>query len=317
MANRCSDNQLYIFNGRTLGDFIGKYTCHTKRGSSIVDYFILSRSLSKAIFNMYVHDISLFSDHCMLTMNFKICTDNVLDDSILGSELDKNCIPLPDNFTWSEGAKKKYQEAFDTQEMRNTISDIENEAESDNVNVQSLVNKLTDIMLLAGNKTLLRRSFKYKRENICKVNKKRYDYDCRNVLRELKSAKNAFNRNVFNYALRMRYYTKFKEYKRLVKYKKRKHKEALTNMLCNAMENDPNNAWKIINELKNDALPADKAEKINRNQWFVHFRNLLHNNTNTIDNDRQKAIKEELNQFEKSFQTGGLDYKITEKEIVN
>ena len=43
-------------------------------------------------------------------------------------------------------------------------------------------------------------------------------------------------------------------------------------MLSNAMENDPHNAWKIINELKIDALPADKAEKINRNQWFVHFR---------------------------------------------
>ena len=253
LTDLCSDNQLYILNGRTLGDFIGKYTCHTKRGSSVVDYFISSRSLSNAIFNMYVHDISLFSDHCMLTMNFKTCADNVLDDSLFGSELHNNCIPLPDNFTWSEGAKQKYQEAFDTQEMRNKISDIENEAESDNANVQSLVNKLTDVMLLAGNKTLHRRSFKYKRKNICKVNKKWYDYDCRNVLRELKSAKNAFNRNVFNHVLRVRYYTKFKEYKRLVKYKKRKHKEALTNMLSNAMENDPHNAWKIINELKNDA----------------------------------------------------------------
>ena len=28
------------------------------------------------------------------------------------------------------------------------------------------------------------------------------------------------------------------------------------------MENDPQSAWKIINELKNDSLPADKAEKL-------------------------------------------------------
>ena len=27
------------------------------------------------------------------------------------------------------------------------------------------------------------------------------------------------------------------------------------------MENDPQTAWKIINEVKNDSLPADKAEK--------------------------------------------------------
>ena len=32
--------------------------------------------------------------------------------------------------------------------------------------------------------------------------------------------------------------------------------------------------------------------------------------------DKKLLIKEELNQFERSFQTGGLDYKITEKEII-
>ena len=60
-------------------------------------------------------------------------------------------------------------------------------------------------------------------------------------------------------------------------------------MLRNALENDPQTAWKIINELKNDSLPADKAEKINRTEWFSHFRDLLRSDTNKIDNDKQKA----------------------------
>ena len=59
-------------------------------------------------------------------------------------------------------------------------------------------------------------------------------------------------------------------------------------MLSNAIENDPQTAWKIINELKNDSLPADKAEKINRTQWFTHFRVLLRSNEHHIDSDRQK-----------------------------
>lgn len=46
-------------------------------------------------------------------------------------------------------------------------------------------------------------------------------------------------------------------------------------MLSSAMENDPQSAWKILNELKTDSLPADKAEKINRTQWFTNFRDLL------------------------------------------
>ena len=134
--------------------------------------------------------------------------------------------------------------------MKNKISDIEKEVQLQNVHVQSLIDKLTDVMIFAGNKTLLKRSLKVKRKHICKVNKKWYDKECRSVLREVKSAKNAFNRNTFNSTLRMQYYSKFKEYKRLVKYKKRKYKECLTNMLSSAMENDPQTAWKITNELK-------------------------------------------------------------------
>ena len=60
-------------------------------------------------------------------------------------------------------------------------------------------------------------------------------------------------------------------------------------MLSNAIENDPQTAWKIINELKNDSLPADKAEKNNRKQWFTHFRDLLRSNTYQIDSDSQKT----------------------------
>ena len=41
------------------------------------------------------------------------------------------------------------------------------------------------------------------------------------------------------------------------------------------METDPQAAWKIIHELKNESLPSDKAEKINRTQWYKHFKDLL------------------------------------------
>ena len=55
LVDLCIDNQMYILNGRTLGDFCGKFTCHTPRGSSVVDYFILSYSLSNEILSMNVN----------------------------------------------------------------------------------------------------------------------------------------------------------------------------------------------------------------------------------------------------------------------
>lgn len=71
---------MYILNGLTLGDFRGKFTCYTPRGSSVIDYFISSRSLSNSIYNMHVHDVSLFSDHCAISM--KICTDSLIDNEV-------------------------------------------------------------------------------------------------------------------------------------------------------------------------------------------------------------------------------------------
>ena len=49
----------------------------------------------------------------------------------------------------------------------------------------------------------------------------------------------------------------------------------LTDMLSKTMETDPKAVWKTIHELKNESLPSDKAEKINRTQWYSHFRDLL------------------------------------------
>ncbi|CAG2223372.1 unnamed protein product [Mytilus edulis] len=41
----CVQTGLRILNGRTRGDFIGQLTCHNPRGSSVVDYFIVSEEL--------------------------------------------------------------------------------------------------------------------------------------------------------------------------------------------------------------------------------------------------------------------------------
>lgn len=40
LVDICIDNQMYLLNGRTLGDLTGKFTCHTFRGSSVIDYYI-------------------------------------------------------------------------------------------------------------------------------------------------------------------------------------------------------------------------------------------------------------------------------------
>ena len=61
----CRINDLVIANGRTIGDLFGKYTCHQKRGSSVVDYLISSYKATENIVNFSVGDyLPTLSDHC-------------------------------------------------------------------------------------------------------------------------------------------------------------------------------------------------------------------------------------------------------------
>ena len=61
LINLCIDNQLYLLNGRTLGNLTGKFTCHTPRGSSIVDYILTNSSLSTLVQSMNISDITFLT----------------------------------------------------------------------------------------------------------------------------------------------------------------------------------------------------------------------------------------------------------------
>lgn len=82
------------------------------------------------------------------------------------------------------------------------------------MNIKTIIEEITGVTVLAGNKSLVRKSFNPKKKEKEKtVNKKWYDKDCRSLLKELDSMKNCFNRNVSDNDLRIRYYKTFWEYK--------------------------------------------------------------------------------------------------------
>ena len=45
-----------------------------------------------------------------------------------------------------------------------------------------MIDNITDVIVLTGNKSLVRKSFKPTKRKIQKVNKKLYDKDCRSLL---------------------------------------------------------------------------------------------------------------------------------------
>jgi hypothetical protein len=76
-----------ILNGRTTGDCIGKLTCFTPNGCSVVDYFIIPEKLLSNTSFFKVHNLlGDLSDHCQISVLLNIqCNIKVEIDGSQGT----------------------------------------------------------------------------------------------------------------------------------------------------------------------------------------------------------------------------------------
>ena len=73
LLNLCQGSKLRIVNGRVgLDKGIGKYTCFTKRGKSVVDYVLASSEFLKSFYLFEVGALSEVSDHCPLLFELRL-----------------------------------------------------------------------------------------------------------------------------------------------------------------------------------------------------------------------------------------------------
>lgn len=114
----CIGSSLRIVNGRSFGDSMGKFTCFTSRGSSVVDYTIVSQDLLQQLLYFHVSDfISTLSDaHCKLSWNllasFKPCLDS------------KQYNNMPDKYIWNDKSSEDFLDALHHTDIKRKINDF-------------------------------------------------------------------------------------------------------------------------------------------------------------------------------------------------
>ena len=90
----CKTCDLRIVNGRTSGDSFGRITCHSPKGISTVDYFIVSHEMLNLIGNFVVKEPTIFSDHsqliCWLNLFLPISAESRLINQKLRSSIFQN-----------------------------------------------------------------------------------------------------------------------------------------------------------------------------------------------------------------------------------
>ena len=86
---------------------------------------------------------------------------------------DESSMPYaPDRFVWSEISKANYQEAFSNQVIQDKIDNIKHEVISDKIDVDAIVNSISDIIVSATDMSLKRKSYRMKKKKTRKINKK-------------------------------------------------------------------------------------------------------------------------------------------------
>ena len=87
-----------------------------------------------------------------------------------------------------------------------------------------------------------------------------YTNDCKEMKRRLNQVKKLLEKNPSKQDLRALYYNTRKQYKKLVKYQRRKYEENLTHKLEHLYSNDKNAFWKHLKSMKKTT--NDEALKI-------------------------------------------------------
>ena len=100
LVKLCIENELVTLNGRTKGDFVGRFTCNTYNGSSVMDYAAVSHNLLPLI-NIFLVDYPTeFSDHSCLNVIMRIKKPKQPD-------INNHLLDKPISFIWDETKKQK------------------------------------------------------------------------------------------------------------------------------------------------------------------------------------------------------------------
>lgn len=330
LVNACINNNLYILNGRTLGDVHGNYTCFTYNGCSTVDYIICSKVLFKHVIYMKVNKLTVYSDHCSIEMKISlpIKLNENKDTEQIRQRYNKYSTKtklIEQIHKWDQNSHEKLQLVLNTQNIKALLLEIGDDIEKTNQvieisNKSKCINNITNklsLTLTTAAKQALGTKTKTNRIRKKKKLKKWFDNDCFSLRKEMKSLLNSLNRHPYNKNICQKYYATRKKYKSTLKKKKRLYRNQLVSKLNEDFDKDPNSVWKTLKELKTiGEVKANNVAKINPMKWINHLKNLIGTETKVAEVRRQEIISE-LNKIPEKHSIPTLDKDITEEEIRN
>ena len=272
ILDMCTGARLRIVNGRTLGDTLGRFTCHNSLGSSVVDYCIVSETLYKHILYFKVHDFeATISDHCQLSLGVKanICRSQCTNFSSVAMA------PMPLQFHWSTEAAPRYKKALDDVDAIAKIKSLNDNLLGGNHSVEQYSETLKDILITAAKRSLRPKHDPQKTNKKRKIKSKPwFNNDLHTLKKRIQAGSKQLAKEPGNPFIRGLFYRDLKYYNKIRKKTYRKYKADLLQKLESLEESNPKQFWTLLDKLKNEDQKKGFTSSISNNQWFSHFKDL-------------------------------------------
>ncbi len=98
----CISQDMFIVNGKRLGDTFGKSTCFQWNGTSVVDYLLAPKHTFDMINYLEIQPLKpSLSDHCALTFSLEILNSSLEQDKT-------KLYSLPGKYKWDQEANTSF-----------------------------------------------------------------------------------------------------------------------------------------------------------------------------------------------------------------
>ena len=284
----CRINDLTIANGRTIGDLFGKYTCHQKRGSSVVDYLLTPCQNRQNIQEFKVGEYHpILSDHCPIMATISLQTNLKVDTGNIKLKT------LPDSFIWEDNSSVTFSEKLASEEYKRKVAEL---MSKDNLIMEDVRDLLVDVA---------------KRSEIKKTNNKRttqkfdqpwFDSECKSIKKEIASYGMLLRSKPHCTKTRENIYIMKNKLKNLVRRKKFQYETDVVNEMCSDLSSgEKKKYWKLLRKLENN---KDRNSYIPDFTLVNHFKELLQDENITLGREQNT-----------SGEPGELDYPIAIREL--
>ena len=283
----CRINDLSIANGRVIGDFFGKYTCHQKKGSSVVDYLLAPQDILKKLLEFRVGNINhVLSDHCPIMATLH------LDKAIKHEEeVHIQMLNMPNRFLWDPDSSDTFTETLESDEYKIKVEELLAKRDL----------KIEDINELLKDTASHSQIRKTKNTHKKKKDKPWFDKECQIMKKEILSCGKYLRTHPNDVSTREKIYFLKKKLRNTVRNNKLEFQKSIINNMCSDLsKKQQKEYWNGLRKLEGR---RDEQKYIPDFTLINHFKELLYDDRITLEFDQQRTNE------------GTLDYPISPEEL--